>query len=153
MATRSFQSRLYPLELAISFKEYKQRIVIFLPKFEKNDLIKGTEPFSPFLPRLIPSFPAIYPPHVWHMAATDLHASIMLDAIVLEGGREREWCLQYLPRGIRPRCSFCIKREGGDERCQCPLSGWHTSSLNNRQRETGRGGKWNSGAIFCCGFS
>lgn len=62
-----------------------------------NDLIKDTEPFSPLLPRLIPSFPAIYPAHVWHMAATDLHASIMLDAIVLEGGRERERCLQYLP--------------------------------------------------------
>lgn len=41
--------------------------------------------------------PTIYPDHVWHMAATDLHASIMLDAIVLEGGREREWYLQYVP--------------------------------------------------------
>lgn len=44
------------------------------------------------------------------MAATDLHASIMSDAIVLEGGREREWCLQYLAHGIRPRRRYCIKR-------------------------------------------
>lgn len=39
---------------------------------------------------LIPSFPAIYSALVWHMAATNLHASVMLDAIVLKGGSERE---------------------------------------------------------------
>lgn len=76
-------------------KEYKQSIVmdvlfLNLNVSLMNDLIKDTDPFSPFLPLLTPSLPAIYPAHVWHMAATDLHASIMLDAIVLEGGRERE---------------------------------------------------------------
>lgn len=71
------------------------------------------------------------------MATTDLHASIMLDAIVLEGGRERGVMFTVPTRGIRPRHCFCIKREGGDERCQCPLSDWCTSSLNNKKkRET-----------------
>lgn len=63
---------------------------ISLNELFMSDLIKDMEPFSPFLPLLIPSFPVIYPAHVWHMAATDLHASIMLNAIVLERGKERE---------------------------------------------------------------
>lgn len=50
--------------------------------------------------------------------------------------------------GIRPQCSCCIKREGGDERCQCPLSDRCTSPLNNRKWETVGGGKWHSKAIF-----
>lgn len=56
-------------------------------------------------------------------------------------------------RGIRPLRCYCLKREGGDERCQCPLADWWSSSLNNRKRETGRGRKTNNKAIFCCGFT
>lgn len=98
METCSFQSKLYlqllsfpALSFTIKKKEYKDaRNLTF--KCLMNDRIKDTETFSPFLPPPAFSFqlPTIYPDHVWHMAATDLHASIMLDAIVLEGRRERE---------------------------------------------------------------
>ena len=78
--------------------------------------------------------PTVYPAHVWHMAATDLHASIMFGRYCVGGrGRERERCLQYLPRGIRPRRCF-LHKEGRwwwkvspSDRC--------ASSLNSRKEE------------------
>lgn len=56
------------------------------------------------------------------MAATDLHASIMLDAIVLKGRARKGVMMFTVPtHGIRPQRFFIfiffIKREGGDERC------------------------------------
>ena len=96
-----------------------------------NDLTKE----QPFSTLLLPSSPAIYPAHVWHTGATNLHTSIMMNAIVLKGRERKVVMFRDRTHGIRPQCCCCIKREGGDERCQCPLSNWCIFFLNNRKKQ------------------
>lgn len=113
--------------------------------------LRNGDIFSFPTPLLRLFLPAIYPGHVWHMAATDSHASIMLDPVVLE--RREGVMFTVCAHGIQPRRCFCIRREGVDERCQCPLSDHPTSSFNSRKREAVRGWELYSGAVFCGGFN
>lgn len=96
-------------------------------------------------------FSSVHPDHVWRMAATDLHASVMLHASVgrKEGGRKGVIFTVHAGSTHPWRC-FCIKKKGGDERCQCPLSVWPSSSFNSSKRQKQQGEeRGNNGAIFC----
>lgn len=74
---------------------------------------------------------------------------LCLDAIVLEGGGEKgSDVYSTYPMASGHDGAFCIKREGGDEKCHRRI--WHTSSLNNR-KERDRGREWR--CFFCCGLS
>lgn len=139
-------------------KEYKQRIVMdyCLPKFENispewfDQRYRAVASFPrsaySFLPSNLSSPCLAYGSH--RLACLNYVGRYCV------GGRERKGVMFTVPtRGIRPWRCFTIKRGGGDERCQCPLSDWRSSSLNSRRRETEKGRKWNSLAILCCGFS
>lgn len=161
METCSFQSKLYlqllsfpALSFTIKKKEYKDaRNLTF--KCLMNDRIKDTETFSPFLPPSCFFFSA--PNNLSRPClAYGSHRLACLNYVGRHcvGGKERKGVIFTVrTHGTQPWRCFCIKREGGDERCQCPLSDWPPSSLNKGKRETARGRKWNSGAIFCCGFN